>query len=663
VPSFFQSYFAPSLMSPAAVSGHPRSDKLALGDARVRGSSVESKAVFLSYASEDSEAAQRIANALAASGVEVWFDKSELRGGDAWDQRIRKQIGACALFVAVISAKTQARTEGYFRLEWRLAEQRSHLMARSRPFLVPICIDDVENAEAEVPEAFLAVQWTRLPAGETPPSFVDHVARLLTADTSATSSRPSSPARAPTPAPDKSIAVLPFANVSADRDNEYFSDGLAEEILNLLSKVPDLFVPGRSSSFYFKGKTARATDVARELNVAHVLEGSVRRAGDRLRVSVQLVRADNGYQQWSQTYDRQLHDVFAIQDEIANAVVGALQITLSGGPLHRDAGGTVNLEAYQTYLRGVSAFHQISAPSYLEAIEHFERATNLDPAFGLAWAMLSGVTSSRAIYGIVPASEAVERSRGFTLRALELSPLNVIAHTGLAMIHLYFDRDWAAAEARTRRALELNPRFADALMASALHSAAHGRWDEAQARIQEALRGDPYKTVVQRLSALFYYKAGRYADAKLACRKVLEVAPNARWTHLTIAKCLLAEGDLEGALRAVEHEPDPAMRLAMSSGVLHALGRTSESDALLDELIAGYAHLHALSIAMTYAQRRDPDQAFGWLDRAIEQREAAMIHTVDDPLLASLVGDPRYVSFARKASLPVIGSRNGAYRG
>jgi adenylate cyclase len=329
-----------------------------------------------------------------------------------------------------------------------------------------------------------------------------------------------------------------------------------------------------------------------------------------------------------------------------------LQITLSGGPLHRDVGGTANLEAYQSYLRGMSAFHQISAASYLEAIEHFERATNLDPAFGLAWAMLSGVTSSRAIYGIVPTSEAVERSREFTLRALELSPLNVVAHTGMAMIHLYFDRDWAAAETRTRRALELNPRFADALMAAALHAAAHRRWDEAQARIEEALRGDPFKTVVQRLSGLFHYKAGRYADAKAAYRRVLEVAPNARWTHLSIAKCLVVEGDLEGALRTVGREPDPAMRLAMSSSVLHGLGRAAESDALLDELIAGYAHLHAVSIAITYAQRGEPDQAFRWLDRAVEQREASLIHTVDEPMLARLVGDPRYLSFVRRAGLP-----------
>ena len=285
-----------------------------------------SSAVFLSYASQDAAAARRICEALRAAGIEVWFDQSELRGGDVWDQKIRHQIRDCAIFIPIVSGNTQARTEGYFRLEWRLADQRTHLMARSRAYLVPVCIDDTSEAEAEVPDSFSAVQWTRLPQGNTSAAFVDRVLRLLSPDghlgsgtvrqggvvepvassvgaspvpqpaarttgspwrpqpmllliaaaviiagayfvfrnvelsrrTSQTARPPASasPAVSPQSAPEKSIAVLPFVDLSEKKDQEYFSDGLSEELIDLLTKVPDLRVPARTSSFYFKGQHA-----------------------------------------------------------------------------------------------------------------------------------------------------------------------------------------------------------------------------------------------------------------------------------------------------------------------------------------------------------------------------------------------------------------------
>ncbi|MGO9850010.1 MAG: TIR domain-containing protein, partial [Steroidobacteraceae bacterium] len=223
------------------------------------------KAVFLSYASEDAAAALKICTALRAAGIEVWFDQSELRGGDSWDQKIRREIRDCALFIPIISANTQARTEGYFRLEWRLADQRTHLMGKSRAFLVPVCIDDTRDADADTPDSFAAVQWTRLIRGEPPHVFVERISRLLIPDEAsrsvtvrpATSSvfpladRPAWPAAAAVS--EKSIAVLPFADMSPARDHEYFSDGLAEALIELLTQVRDLRVPARTSSFSFKG--------------------------------------------------------------------------------------------------------------------------------------------------------------------------------------------------------------------------------------------------------------------------------------------------------------------------------------------------------------------------------------------------------------------------
>jgi hypothetical protein len=227
-----------------------------------------SRAIFLSYASQDAEAARRICDALRGIGLEVWFDQSELRGGDAWDQRIRREIRDCALFVPIISANTQARLEGYFRREWKLAIARTHDMAEEKAFLLPVVIDATNPQEASVPEPFRAVHWTRLPANEVPPAFVARVAQLLSG---VEPGRPTStrlaPAAAayihpvasgPSAAPEHSIAVLPFVNMSADKEQEYFSDGLAEELINLLARIPELRVPARTSSFSFRGRPVTA---------------------------------------------------------------------------------------------------------------------------------------------------------------------------------------------------------------------------------------------------------------------------------------------------------------------------------------------------------------------------------------------------------------------
>jgi len=266
-----------------------------VGDAE--GMAWGSGAAFLSYASEDAGAAARIAGALKGAGIEVWVDQSELRGGDAWDRRIRTEIRACVLFIPIISHSVKARPEGYFRLEWRLADQRTQLMAKGRVFVLPVAIDETTADEAEVPDSFTAVQWTRLSGGQVNEEFTQRVLQLLRAnvtvdvpvrtaaaapqaiDTGATLARGK--------APEKSIAVLPFRNLSEGGDGEYFSDGLAEEILNALSQVEELSVVARSSSFSFRGRALDVGEVARQLHVAHILEGSVRRAGKKLRVTVQ----------------------------------------------------------------------------------------------------------------------------------------------------------------------------------------------------------------------------------------------------------------------------------------------------------------------------------------------------------------------------------------
>ena len=371
-------------------------------------------AVFLSYARENSDAARRIADALRGFGVEAWFDQSELRGGDAWDQKIRRQIKDCTLFIPIISAHTQARGEGYFRLEWKLAAERTHLMAEGVPFLAPVVVDETSDSSAAVPPEFLRVQWTRLPGGAPTPEFIAQVKSLLAAPKTAapwSAPRPSAapppektlavpqsrprrwtwpmtvavlvgvatalyvsfkqhqpPAElpkpvteskaAPTPTlaasapttPDpKSVAVLAFANLSADKDNEYFSDGLSENILDKLARVPGLRVMARTSSFSYKGKNVPVQQIAAELHVGTVIEGSVQRAGNTLRVVAQLINAADGMHVWSETYDKDLTTagIFAIQDEIAQKIAARLAPSSAPAQTAAAAMPTKNLAAYE----------------------------------------------------------------------------------------------------------------------------------------------------------------------------------------------------------------------------------------------------------------------------------------------------------------------------
>jgi len=334
-----------------------------------KAASAPTGAVFLSYASQDAEAAKRISDALRVAGIEVWFDQSELRGGDAWDRAIRKQIHDCALFVPVISAHSDARHEGYFRREWRLAVERAGDMSERVAFLVPVVIDDTSDSRADVPDRFREVQWTRLPGGDTPPVFVDRIKRLLSPELSPLSAVSSAapgigervpPSRRWNPfllaiaaviisaapvyfwiskhwtrsaaafaPPPHSIAVLPFVNMSGDKEQEYLSDGLAEELLNSIAEIHELQVAARTSAFSFKGTNTDIATIARKLNVGAVLEGSVRRSGNTVRITTQLIDAVTGFHLWSHTYDRDLGDVLKLETEIAGAVASALKVSRS----------------------------------------------------------------------------------------------------------------------------------------------------------------------------------------------------------------------------------------------------------------------------------------------------------------------------------------------
>ncbi len=319
------------------------------------------KAVFLSYASQDAEAAKRIADALRAFGIEVWLDQAELRGGDAWDASIRRQIRECTLFVPIISANTQGRREGYFRREWNLAVERILDMAHGTPFLVPVVVDDTSEARALVPEQFLRVQWTRLPRGVADEKFVGQVKRLLApAAEPETALRSRAAAASGRRGPrwiwavaalavagggiglwsarrgagelqvnDRAIAVLPFINLSDDRENTHFADGVHEDILTNLAGERRLRVVSRTSVMQYRDSKLTVREIAGNLNAAYILEGSVRGRGSKVRVTVQLIDARTDGHTWAQTYDRDPSDIFTTQTELASEIAGELRARIA----------------------------------------------------------------------------------------------------------------------------------------------------------------------------------------------------------------------------------------------------------------------------------------------------------------------------------------------
>ena len=627
--------------------------------------SASGKAVFLSYASQDAEAAARICDALRAVGLDVWFDQSELRGGDVWDASIRRQIKECALFVPVISANTQAREEGYFRLEWKLAVDRTHFIVDDKAFLLPVVIDATLDVDARVPEKFREVQWTRLPAGETSSAFAEQVRRLLSGGAPArVVAAAAAPGMKPSNLEPRSIAVLPFVNRSHDEADEYFSDGLADELHNVLAKIPGLRVAARSSAFTFKGKDATVAEMGRALNVAAVLEGSVRKAGNRLRISVQLVKVADGYDLWSETYDRTLEDIFAVQDDIAQSVVNELRRSLLGEAADAQAGEeataqvaaaskgrSTDPEAHRRYLLARHFLDRFTREDTAKGIAYLKEALALDPAFALAWVELGVAYATETERGWAPGTEGYARARESLGRALVLDPDLAEGHAGMGWIQMVHDWDWRTAEASFHRALKLAPGNALVLRRAGILAHYLGRLDDGIALFRRALEHDP-------LSAFAYFSLGRVFDAKgdlvdaeAAYRKSLELAPQRPFAHGILSLNLLAQGRTEEAQAEVLREPEELWRLFSSTIILHTTGHQAESDAALQEFISNYQLETVFMIAELYAARGNVDLAFEWLERAYDAPDAGLSAMKTEPLLRSLHADPRWDVFLHKMGL------------
>ena len=662
-----------------------------------------SRAVFLSYASQDAGAAKRICEALRAAGIEVWFDQSELRGGDTWDQKIRRELHDCALFMPVISANTAARHEGYFRLEWDLADQRTHMIARNRAFIVPVCVDTTPETSADTPQSFQRVQWTRLPGGETPAAFVERIQRLLSGQAAPTSDRARTPGTAiasaarpprglirrrtgvvygalaaaamlvvgyfalerltglkPVVPGAASIAVLPLANESGEASQQYFSDGISEDLITALAQFPGLKVIGRTSAFQFRHSKEDSRSIGAKLGVAHLLEGSVRRSGEVVRVSAELIDTVDGSTQWSERYDRPYKDLFALQDEITNAVAGALRaILLPDGhaAAQSDRPPSGNLEAYNALLRGRFYDARGTEADTRRAIEQYTAATQLDPRYALAWSNLSGAWTGLGeqwLDGAV-AQQAYANARAAADEALALAPDLAAAHSARGVLLRVADLDWRGSEAEYRRALELAPQVGSMKYSLANQLATIGQVEKAVELTREALATEPLRATWYEWLAMDLLGLNRLDEAEAAIRKAIELEPHAEGYYQALTMIAIQRGDPKAALAAAQQEPAGNWRGIALAMARQIGGDRAAADAALKDLIDKQANISAYQIAEVYAIRNDADKTFQWLERAWSNRDPGITSLLNDPFILRYKDDPRFAAFCRKVGLPVPG--------
>jgi adenylate cyclase len=612
------------------------------------------KAIFLSYASQDAEIARRVADALREAEIAVWFDQNELRGGDAWDATIRTRIKECVLFVPFISKNTESRSEGYFRLEWKLAVDRSHLMADDQAFLMPVVIDDISEAKARVPDRFRERQWSRLPDATAFAAFAERVVQAISRQSN------SDVKRAPPDQPRgtsarKAIAVLPLANMSADPENEYFSDGITEDIINALAKVPGIQVASRTSSFAFKDKNVDLRQIGEKLGVTSVLSGSVRKVGNRIRIVVQFVNVESGYHIWSETYDRQLEDVFAIQDEISRAIVDALKLQLVDTRADLVV-PTTDIEAYNLYLKGRFFFNKYTESGLRRGLDFFQQALMRDTGFARAFAGIADCWADLGDDWVAP-DDAYPRAKAAAARALEYDPNLADAMTSLGKVLCWYEWDFAAAARQLERAVSVNPSYAEAHYVLGTTLPAIGRLDEAIEEMRKAITLDPLSAQFSRWLGRFLLYSRDYAGAIAQNLKTLELDAGYFQAYLDIGAAHLALGDPEQALTWWHKGQmlDSSVRSydAFIVRALAPLSRHEEAAEILARLEEESRHqyVRAESLAIGYAAIGDADRAFLSLERAFQARSAGLIYLQIDPGYLPLRNDPRFEELAQRIGL------------
>jgi adenylate cyclase len=768
-----------------------------------------SGAVFISYASQDAAAAVRICDGLRSAGIEVWFDQSELRGGDAWDQTIRARIRDCTLFIPIISRHTQERLEGYFRREWKLAVNRTHDMAQEKAFLMPVVVDDTKPPEARVPEQFRGLQWTVIVDGNVSPSFVERVSDLLSAqgDTTSTNAwrRGVEGQGAPTPAPasalasrggehrfpfavpflesikrrnvgrvailyiiasyillegfelfyhlldlpvwsgrlavglavlglpvvmavasayhitpegqaasdqadgrrsiarqhgrrlnqaivavllialayfaadkfwlskqtalkktadtaasdgksptvmpttasevpDRSIAVLPFLDMSEKHDQEYFADGLTEELIYRLSQSPDLKVIARTSSFHYKGRNDDVREIATALGVRHLLEGSVRKSGRQLRVTVQLMKASDGSNIWSDTYDKTAQDIFAVQQQIATAVTRRLNASMAGSG-QADRARPLNFAAYELLLQGDS-HRGFNLKDENARIDCYRRAIALEAGYALAWARLAVALGTKTQLVQFEEAAGLKREAEQAARhALQIDPNLADGYFALGWA-LNFEAEWGASEEAFRHANLLQPGIADRLLAN-LELRRTGNLSATIDVYRKLLERDPKYATLYAVCGLFLFDAGRFQESETMLRQLMALEPRFQGARLYLIQTLVFEGSLADALKEMASEDDPDTLEFEKVLIFWALGRRDESTVVRRSMRRDPDNLQ---IARLNAFRGETDEAFLELNKAVDAGNQ-LFELKYDRYFEPLRSDPRFAALLRKVNL------------
>jgi TolB-like protein/Tfp pilus assembly protein PilF len=638
--------------------------------------SIVGRDVFVSYASQDAAVANLIVENLEQHGLKCWIAPRDVKPGAQYADAIVRAINEADAVVLVMSGSAVAsphvgkeiergsskrkpiiafRIDGALlnnALEYFLSEsQWIDVPALGMPAALTKLAEAVGHVSTVTPQVATPVRS----GGVTKRAVIVAAAVIGVSAAVATGVRFWQQSRGGGQSPavavisDKSIAVLPFTDMSEKRDQEYFADGMAEEIIDLLVKIPGLKVISRTSSFQFKGKTEDLHSIGTQLGVAYVLQGSVRKSGDRLRVTAQLLNSRDGAHVWSETYDRDLSDVLKMQDEIAIALVRALQIEVSADIVSRPV--LRNAEAYTLYLQGRHAIDRFDQPGAEQAITDFERVLELDPSFAPAELGLGSAYFDLGLNGFMPPAIAFEKARQAGERALTLDPNLAMAHAQLGEIHRVYDWDWPAAEREIKQGLALAPADGDILFFAASLSLSMGRWDEALKQVNAALAQDPLNQPTYFSLSLIQERRGRLAEAEAAARRALEIAPTAPFGHYFLGSMLLDRSQPDAALAEFSKETVEGARLGGSAMAYFALGSKADSDAALAQLIKGQAQREFV-IARVYGFRGEPDEAFKWLELAYAQKASALSIVKGDPAFKKIEGDPRYKAFLKKMNLP-----------
>jgi TolB-like protein len=453
-----------------------------------------------------------------------------------------------------------------------------------------------------------------------------------------------------TAAPDKSIAVLPLINESGDPKDEYFSDGLSEELIAALAQISGLKVIGRSSSFRFKERKEEPKTIGEKLGVSTLLDGTVRKQGDRVRIVAELVNAADGIQLWTRTFDRQLKDIFAVQEEIARAVAESLKVTLLGSD-SAQKNAPKNVEAHNAYLQGHFHLVRRNVEDYRKAIGYYDQAIELDPEYALAyaeraeaWAFIGDLTGQRPT--------AYPKARSDAEKSVVIAPGLAEARAALGFIRCLVDWKFAEGLAELKRAKELSPANPTANDLLARIIVYLGRFDEAERQARHAVELDPLSTVTQGNLARVLFYAGKLDEADAAARKAADLQPAGASSHRWQVLIAAQRGDGEAALREAQMEPDEGYRRFELAMAHYVRGDRQAADAALAELLAKAREGFAYQIAEVYAVRGEKDKAFEWLQISFDDRDAGMLSLLVDPLLRGLRDDPRYKNLLAKLGLP-----------